>query len=48
MVGERARRVHLSYDSIASFIAPHGSQAALAVARDLDATIESLLKTAAR
>ena len=48
LVDERADGVHLSYDSMASFIAPYGSQAALAVARDLDAKIESLLKTAAR
>ena len=39
--------MHLSYDSMASLIAPYGSQAALAVARDLDAKIESLLETAA-
>jgi hypothetical protein len=40
--------VHLSYDVIASLIAPYGSQAAVAVAKDLDAKIESLLDTAAR
>jgi hypothetical protein len=33
---------------MASFIAPYGNQAALAVARDLDTKIESLLETAAR
>ena len=48
LVDERADGVHLSYDSMASLIAPYGSQAALAVARDLDAKIESLLETAAR
>ena len=32
---------------MASLIAPYGSQAALVVARNLDAKIESLLKTAA-
>ncbi len=48
LVDERADGVHLSYDSMASLIAPHGSQAALAVARDLDAKIERLLETAAR
>jgi hypothetical protein len=31
-----------------ALIAPYGSQAALAVARDLDAKIEGLLETAAR
>jgi hypothetical protein len=48
LVDERADGVHLSYDSMASLIAPYGSQAALAVARELDAKIECLLETAAR
>ena len=48
LVDERADGVHLSYDSTASLIAPYGSEPALAVARDLDAKIESLLETAAR
>jgi uncharacterized protein (DUF302 family) len=47
LVDERADGVHLSYDSMASLIASYGSQAALTVARDLDAKIEILLKTAA-
>ena len=33
LVDERADGVHLSYDSMASLIAPYGSQSALAVAR---------------
>jgi len=37
----------LSYDSMASLLAPYGSQAALLVARDLDTKIERLLETAA-
>jgi hypothetical protein len=41
-------RVHLSYESKASLLAPFGIQAALAVARDLDANIENLLKSVAR
>jgi hypothetical protein len=48
LVDERADGVHLSYDSMASLLAPYGSQAALVVARDLDAKIEGLLDTAAR
>jgi uncharacterized protein (DUF302 family) len=48
LVDERADGVHLSYDSMASLIAPYGSESALAVARDLDAKIEDLLETAAR
>jgi hypothetical protein len=47
LVDERVDGVHLSYDSIATFIAPYGSQTALRVARDLDAKIERLLETAA-
>jgi len=46
LVDERADGVHLSYDSMASLIAPYRSQAALVVARDLDAKIEGLLKSA--
>lgn len=47
LVDERDDGVHLSYDSMASLIAPYQSQAALAAARDLDAKIERLLETAA-
>jgi aliphatic nitrilase len=47
LVDERADGVHLSYDSMASLLAPYGSQSALAVAMTLDAKVESLLKTAA-
>ena len=47
LVDERADGVHQSYDSMASLLAPYGSQSALTVAMDLDAKIESLLKTAA-
>ncbi len=47
LVDERADGVHLSYDSMASLIAPYESQAALAVAHDLDEKIENLLKSAA-
>ena len=36
LVDERADGVHLSYDSMASLIAPYGSEPALAVARELD------------
>jgi uncharacterized protein (DUF302 family) len=48
LIDERADGVHLSYDLMASLLAPYGSQAALAVARDLDAKVESLLRAAAR
>ena len=48
LVDERTDGVHLSYDSMASLLAPYGSESALAVAEDLDAKIEALLGTAAR
>jgi uncharacterized protein (DUF302 family) len=48
LVDERTDGVHLSYDSMASLLAPYGSQTALLVARDLDAKIEGLLENAAR
>lgn len=48
LVDERTDGVHLSYDSMASLIAPYESQAALVVASDLDAKVERLLETAAR
>jgi uncharacterized protein (DUF302 family) len=47
LIHERADGAHLSYDRVASFIAPYGSEPALAVARDLDARVEALLETAA-
>jgi hypothetical protein len=47
LVDERADGVHLSYDSMASLIAPYGSEPALAVAHDLDTKILNLLETAA-
>jgi hypothetical protein len=47
LVDERGDGVHLSYDSMASAIAPYGNSPAYAVARDLDAKIEDLLETAA-
>ena len=48
LVDERADGVHLTYDTMASLIAPYGNPSALAVARDLDARIEGLLEAAAR
>jgi uncharacterized protein (DUF302 family) len=47
LVDERADGVHLSYDRMASFLAPYGNSQALAVARDLDAKIETLLQESA-
>jgi hypothetical protein len=47
LVDERADGVHLSYDSMASLLAPYGSKSALTVAMALDAKVEDLLRTAA-
>jgi len=47
LVDERRDGVHLSYDRMASFLAPYGNQKALSVARALDSKIESLLLAAA-
>ena len=48
LVDERSDGVYLSYDSMASLLAPYGSHAALLVANELDTKIEGLLETAAR
>ena len=47
LVDERADGVHLSYDRMASFLAPYENRDALEVARDLDRKIEDLLRDAA-
>jgi len=47
LVDERADGVHLSYDRMASFLAPYENAEALKVARDLDAKVEALLASAA-
>ncbi len=47
LIDERADGVHLSYDRMASFLAPYGSEEALKVARALDEKVEALLKKAA-
>jgi uncharacterized protein (DUF302 family) len=47
LVDERADGVHLSYDKMASFLAPYGNAAALEVARELDRKVEKILQQAA-
>jgi hypothetical protein len=42
-IDRRPDDVHLSYDSMASFLAPYENPATLKVARDLDEKIERLL-----
>jgi uncharacterized protein (DUF302 family) len=47
LVDERPDGVHLSYDEMASLLAPYENEEALKVARNLDAKIEKLLTDAA-
>ncbi|EEF57998.1 DUF302 domain-containing protein [Pedosphaera parvula] len=47
LVDERPDGVHLTYDRMASLLAPYGNADALAVARDLDSKIENLLRESA-
>ena len=47
LVDERPDGVHLSFDRMASFLAPYGNRDALEVARNLDKKIEDLLRQAA-
>jgi len=47
LVDERPDGVHLSYDRMASFLAPYQNAAALDVARELDAKVEAMLASAA-
>src|SRR5215467_15193969 len=44
LVDERPDGVHISYDKMASFLAPYGNSDALTVARDLDSKVEKLLQ----
>lgn len=47
LIDERADGVHLSYDTMTSFLESYGNAEALKVARDLDAKVEHLLTAAA-
>jgi uncharacterized protein (DUF302 family) len=48
LVDEREGGVHLSYDTMVSFLSSYGSEDALKVARELDAKVEALLTRAAK
>jgi uncharacterized protein (DUF302 family) len=48
LVDERADGVHLSYDTMASFLETYGNAEAMKVARELDAKMEALLTAAAK
>jgi len=47
LIDERSDRVYLSYDRMASLLAPYNNSEALKVARDLDEKVEALLSAAA-
>lgn len=47
LADERADGVHLSYDRMASLLAPYKNPDALEVARNLDNKVEDLLRQAA-
>jgi uncharacterized protein (DUF302 family) len=47
LVDERSDGVHISYDRMASLLAPYENAEALKVARDLDGKVEALLAVAA-
>ena len=47
LLDERGDGVHLTYDTMASYLAPYGESEALKVARDLDSKVEALLAEAA-
>lgn len=47
LIDERSDGVHLSYDTVASALAPYGGPEASKVAQDLDAKVIALLKAAA-
>jgi len=46
LIDEHSDGVHISYDRMASFLAPYGNPAALKVAQELDAKVEGLLAEA--
>jgi uncharacterized protein (DUF302 family) len=48
LIEERSDSVCISYDRMASYLAPYGNNDALKVARDLDAKIERILTEAAK
>jgi len=47
LIDERLDGVHISYDSMASLLAPYGHQDALGIAKALDTKVEALLQAAA-
>ena len=48
LIEERPDSVRISYDKMASYLAPYGNSDALKVARELDAKVERILTAAAK
>jgi uncharacterized protein (DUF302 family) len=48
LIEERPDSVRISYDRMASYLAPYGNNDALKVARELDAKVENILTAAAK
>jgi uncharacterized protein (DUF302 family) len=48
LIEERPDSVRISYDRMASYLAPYGNSDALKVARELDAKVEGILTAAAK
>jgi uncharacterized protein (DUF302 family) len=48
LIEERPDSVHISYDRMASYLAPYENNDALKVARELDAKVETILTAAAK
>jgi uncharacterized protein (DUF302 family) len=48
LIEERPDSVRISYDRMASYLAPYGNDDALKVARELDAKVENILTAAAK
>jgi uncharacterized protein (DUF302 family) len=48
LIEERPDSVRISYDRMASYLAPYGNEDALKVARELDAKVERILTAAAK
>ena len=47
LIDERSDGVHVSYNKMESYLLPYGNSAALAVARNLDTKITTLLRECA-
>ena len=46
LIDQRPAGVHMSYDEMASFLAPYANAEALRIGRDLDAKVKRVLESA--